>query len=215
MTVRPSSRQDYDPANAIHNKNADEVYQNFCRGGASLPVKDQRVKSVPRRLHTASALNAPVRGRSIVGSLASAVCSWGCRLMSGGRHEITGNRVNGIWLSRGEPGHAYGTKPGIWTGRTGLERFTCVSKIPSGSGLAVEVLDEALGIVSAKKFDDYEPTRLCDPSSLSRRRAADSHPHSGSWGPFTTEQRFVSPPCDHVERPSWSRARCPVISPSE
>ena len=121
-------------------------------------------------------------------SLASAGCSpyeW--------RHENQWESRDQIWLSEASQVKVRAAQSRVFDTTDRLKTIQAVVSACQDLGFAVEVLDETLGIVSAKKFDDYESSRLRDASYhlyrddglliLTRQFR--------SWGPFYHRSNLV------------------------
>ena len=132
-------------------------------------------------------------GRPIVGSLALlAVLAGGCSPYEW-RHENQWESRDQIWLSEASQVKVRAAQSRVFDGADRVKTIQAVVSTCQDLGFAVEVLDEALGIVSAKKFDDYEPTRLRDPSYHLYRDDGllILTPYFRSWGPFYHRSNLV------------------------
>ena len=109
------------------------------------------------------------------------------------RHDNQWESRDQIWLSESSQVKVRAAQSRVFDRADRLKTIQAVLSTCQDLGFAVEVLDETLGIVSAKKFDDYEPSRLGDPSYhlyrddglliLTR--------HFRSWGPFYHRSNLV------------------------
>ena len=109
------------------------------------------------------------------------------------RHENQWDSRDQIWLSEASQVKVRAAQSRVFDTADRLKTIQAVVSTCQDLGFAVEVLDETLGIVSAKKFDDYEPTRLGEPSYhlyrddglliLTRQFR--------SWGPFYHRSNLI------------------------
>ncbi len=109
------------------------------------------------------------------------------------RHENQWESRDQIWLSEASQVKVRAAQSRIFDTTDRLKTIQAVVSTCQDLGFAVEVLDDTLGIVSAKKFDDYEPSHLHDASYhlyrddglliLTRQFR--------SWGPFYHRSNLV------------------------
>ena len=109
------------------------------------------------------------------------------------RHENQWESRDQIWLSEASQVKVRAAQSRVFDTAVRLKTIQAVESTCQDLGFAVEVLDETLGIVSGKKFDDYESTPWGDPSYhlyrddglliLTR--------HFRSWGPFYHRSNLV------------------------
>ncbi len=109
------------------------------------------------------------------------------------RHENQWESRDQIWLSEASQVKVRAAQSRVFDTADRLKTIQAVVSTCQDLGFAVEVLDETLGIVSGKKFDDYEPSQLGDPSYhlyrddglliLTRQFR--------SWGPFYHRSNLV------------------------
>jgi len=109
------------------------------------------------------------------------------------RHENQWESRDQIWLSEASQVKVRAAQSRVFDTTDRLKTIQAVVSACQDLGFAVEVLDETLGIVSAKKFDDYESSRLRDASYhlyrddglliLTRQFR--------SWGPFYHRSNLV------------------------
>lgn len=109
------------------------------------------------------------------------------------RHENQWESRDQIWLSEASQVKVRAAQSRIFDTTDRLKTIQAVVSTCQDLGFAVEVLDDTLGIVSSKKFDDYEPSDLHDASYhlyrddglliLTRQFR--------SWGPFYHRSNLV------------------------
>ena len=80
------------------------------------------------------------------------------------RHENQWESRDQIWLSEASQVKVRAAQSRVFDTADRLKTIQAVVSTCQDLGFAVEVLDETLGIVSGKKFDDYESTPWGDPS---------------------------------------------------
>ena len=109
------------------------------------------------------------------------------------RHDNQWESRDQIWLSEASQVKVRAAQSRVFDQADRLKTIQAVVSTCQDLGFAVEVLDEALGIVSAKKFDDYEPSRLSDPSYHLYRDDGllIVNQHFRSWGPFYHRSNLV------------------------
>lgn len=102
------------------------------------------------------------------------------------RHENQWESRDQIWLSESSQVKVRAAQSRSFDTTDRLKTIRAVVSTFQDLGFVVEVLDEELGIVSGKKFDDYEAPNLHDPSYYVYRDDGllILTRHFRSWGPF-------------------------------
>ena len=85
------------------------------------------------------------------------------------RHENQWESRNQIWLSEASQVKVRAAQSRMFDTTDRLKTIQAVVSTFQDLGFAVDGLDEALGIVSGKKFEDYEAPQLDDPSYYTYR----------------------------------------------
>lgn len=150
---------------------------------------------MPRLLRAEQLAPGPASWRTLV--VTAGLVFWG--LAAAGcspyewRHENQWESRDQIWLSEASQVKVRAAQSRVFDTTDRLKTIQAVVSTCQDLGFAVEVLDDTLGIVSAKKFDDYEPSRLHDASYhlyrddglliLTRQFR--------SWGPFYHRSNLV------------------------
>ncbi|MBS0168946.1 MAG: hypothetical protein JSR62_01220 [Nitrospira sp.] len=148
-----------------------------------------------RQFHCETATAWPVRLRSLVATAGLLLCilpTGGCSPYEW-RHENQWESRDQIWLSEASQVKVRAAQSRVFETTDRIKAIQAVVSTCQDLGFAVEVLDESLGIVSAKKFDDYEPSSLHDASYhlyrddglliLTRQFR--------SWGPFYHRSNLI------------------------
>lgn len=109
------------------------------------------------------------------------------------RHDNQWDSRDQIWLSEASQVKVRAAQSRVFDTADRLTTIQAVVSVCQDLGFAVEVLDDTLGIVSGKKFDDYESSPWGDPSYhlyrddglliLTRQFR--------SWGPFYHRSNLV------------------------
>jgi hypothetical protein len=109
------------------------------------------------------------------------------------RHENQWESRDQIWLSEASQVKVRAAQSRVFDRADRLTTIQAVVSTCQDLGFVIEVLDETLGIVSAKKFDDYEPSLLSDPSYHLYRDDGllIVNQHFRSWGPFYHRSNLV------------------------
>lgn len=109
------------------------------------------------------------------------------------RHENQWESRDQIWLSEASQVKVRSAQSRVFDTADRLKTIQAVVSTCQDLGFVVEVSDETLGIVSAKKFDEYEPSRLSDPSYHLYRDDGllILAPHFRSWGPFYHRSNLI------------------------
>jgi hypothetical protein len=109
------------------------------------------------------------------------------------RHENQWESRDQIWLSEASQVKVRAAQSRVFDQADRHKTIQAVVSTCQDLGFAVEVLDETLGIVSGKKFDDYEPSRLSDASYHLYRDDGllIQTRHFRSWGPFYHRSNLV------------------------
>jgi len=131
--------------------------------------------------------------RSIAGGLILlAVLTSGCSPYEW-RHENQWESRDQIWLSEASQVKVRAAQSRVFDRADRLTTIQAVVSTCQDLGFTVEVLDETLGIVSAKKFDDYESSPFGDPSYHLYRDDGllIVNQHFRSWGPFYHRSNLV------------------------
>lgn len=102
------------------------------------------------------------------------------------RHENQWESRDQIWLSEASQVKVRAAQSRVFDTTDRNKTIQAVVSTFQDLGFAVEVLDEELGIVSGKKFDDYETPQLGDPSYYTYRDDGllILTRQFRSWGPF-------------------------------
>ena len=131
-------------------------------------------------------------GRSFVAGLTLLLSLAGCSPYEW-RHENQWESRDQIWIAEASQVKVRAAQSRVFDTADRLKTIQAVVSTCQDLGFAVEVLHETLGIVSGKKFDDYESSPWGDPSYhlyrddglliLTR--------HFRSWGPFYHRSNLV------------------------
>ena len=102
------------------------------------------------------------------------------------RHQNQWQSRDQIWLSESSQVKVRAAQSRIFETTDRTKMLQAIVSTFQDIGFAVEVLDEELGIVSGKKFEDYEAPQLGDPSYYAYRddNLLILAKQYRSWGPF-------------------------------
>ncbi len=117
--------------------------------------------------------------------IAAAVSLAGCSPYEW-RHQNQWESRDQIWLSESSQVKVRAAQSRVFETTDRTKMLHAIVSTFQDLGFAVEVLDEELGIVSGKKFEDYEAPQLSDPSYYAYRDDGllILTKQYRSWGPF-------------------------------